>query len=121
MYLGIQGAAAAAAAAAAALCVAMLLLLLQQLLLAADVRHRVPVGKICLGGSLNLIPVYCFSSLKHDLRFMYKPLGNAVAFMAFFLLQYIFGTYGHARSQDGRHAAAAMPPVYIYLLSLIHI
>ena len=53
--------------AAAALRVAILLLLQ----LAAAVRNRVPDGKTCCCGSLNLIPVFCSSSFKHDLFFMY--------------------------------------------------
>ena len=66
MYLYVQRAAAAvaaAAAAAAALCVAILLLLLQQLLLFVIVCQ---IAKI-VADSLNLGPVFPFSSFKHDL------------------------------------------------------
>ena len=55
---------AAAAAAAAALCVAILVLLI-----AAAVRHRVR-AKI-VAGSLNLIPVFSFSSFQRDLFLLY--------------------------------------------------
>ena len=57
-------------------CVAILVLL--PLLLA--VRHRVPDGKNCSRGSLHLIPVFSFSSFKHDLFSLYLPLGGTVAF-----------------------------------------
>ena len=55
----------AAAAGAATLCVAVLLLLLL-----AAVRHCVPDGKYVFG-SVNVIPVFPFSSFKHDLNLMY--------------------------------------------------
>ena len=48
-----------AVAAAAAACCCLLLL-------AAANRHRVPEGKVCSRGSLHLIPVFSFSSFKHD-------------------------------------------------------
>ena len=41
------------------------------LLLAAAVRHRVPSNTICCCGLLHLIPVFYFSSSKHDLFLMY--------------------------------------------------
>ena len=90
---------------------AILLLLMQLLLHAAAVRHRVPDGKVCWCGSLHLIPVSS-SSFKHNLLLMYVPLGStaAVAFAALIYVWYvlhILGNYGHARSQDGRHPAAA--------------
>ena len=72
------------AAAAAVWSVAILLLLLL-----AAVRHRVPDGKICCCGSLHLIPVLSFSSLKHDLFSMY-PLAVLSHFHRRFLyLKYI--------------------------------
>ena len=40
------------------------------------------------------------------------PLGITVAFTASSWLYYILGNYGHARSQDGRHTAAAKPPLH---------
>ena len=49
-------------------CVALLLLLL---LLAAVVRHRVSNGKSSSRGSVHLIPVFPFSSFKHDYFSMY--------------------------------------------------
>ena len=50
------------AAAVYELCLAILLQLL-----AAAVPHRVPDGKSCCCGSLNLIPIFLISSFKHDL------------------------------------------------------
>ena len=48
----------------------------------AAVRHRLPDGKNCCCGSLHLIPVFSFSSFKHNERLMYVPLGSTVAFAA---------------------------------------
>ena len=73
-FICIQSAAAAAAA-TAALCVAILLLLL---LLPAAIRHRAPDGQFAAGSSLNLIPVFSFSSFKRDL-FLEAPLGSIVS------------------------------------------
>ena len=42
------------------------------LLLATTVRHRVPDDAICCCGLLHLIPVFYFSSFKHDLSLMYR-------------------------------------------------
>ena len=67
-----ENAAAAATAAAATLCVAVLLLVLQRLLLLlAAVRHKCAGWRNIVAGSLNLIPVFSFSSIKHDLSFMH--------------------------------------------------
>ena len=65
-----------AAASAAALCVPILLLLLMQqccsFLLLFVIMHR---AVKFVAGPLNLIPVFSFSSFKHDLFFM-VPLGS---------------------------------------------
>ena len=64
------------AAAVYELCLAILLQLL-----AAAVPHRVPDGKSCCCGSLNLIPI--FSYLFIQTRFVFSvPLGGTVAFTA---------------------------------------
>ena len=86
-------------------CVVMLLLLLHQLLLFVIVCRT---AKIVVG-SLNLIPsiaLFVFI-LEHDLLLMYVPLGSVGAFTAPICPYYILGNYGHARSEDGRHPAAA--------------
>ena len=106
--------AAAAAAAAAALCVAILLLLLQQqclcfLLLFVIVCRRAKFVAV----SLNLIPVFYFSSFIRDL-FLMVPLGSAAVSHLRPRFAYILGNYGHARSQGGRQPVAAKPPLYIY-------
>ena len=81
------------------------LLLLQLLLLDATVRHRVLDGKNCSRGSMHLIPVFFFSSLKPDI-FSMCPLAVLLHFPRRFFLPilHIFHTRycGHARSQGGR-------------------
>ena len=68
----------------------LVLLLLPLLLLAAAVRHRVLDGKVCSRGPLHLIPVFSFSSFKHDIFLMY-PLAVLSRFQGrfFHLLQYM--------------------------------
>ena len=61
-----------------------------------------------VAGSLNLIPVFSFSSFKRDLRLM-VPLGSAVWHYPASVFAYIFRQYGRARSQGGRQPAAAKP------------
>ena len=61
-----------------------------------------------VAGSLNLIPVFFFSSFKRDFFLMY-PLAVLSHLRPRFA--YILGNYGHARSQGGRQPAAAKPPL----------
>ena len=69
----------------------------------------------CLGwfvaGSLNLMPVFYFSSFKQDL-FLMVPLGSTVSHL-WLRYAYILDNYGHVRSQGGRHPAAAKSPLCI--------
>ena len=77
------------------------------LLFAAAVGHRVPDGKICCCGSLHLIPVFSFSSLKHDL-FTMHPLAVLSHLQRRF---FTYNTY-HTSSviTDMRGAKAAVSP-----------
>ena len=77
------------------------------LLLPAAVRHRVPDSQICCW-FIESDPSVFFSSFKRDLLWM-VPLGSAVSYLRP-RFAYIFGKYGHARSQDGRQPAAVKPP-----------
>ena len=98
---------------AAALCVAIFLLLQLKCCckLAAAVCHRVPDDTICCCGLLHLLPAFSFSSFKHDLFLMYHL---AVLSHLRPRSSYIFGNYGHARSQGGRQVNKAKPPCIRY-------
>ena len=118
MYLYIQSAAAAAAAAATAAaalyrcccCSSCCLLVL----------FVIVCRMAIVAGSLNLIPVFYFSSFKHDLGLMYVPLGSTVAFTASICLYYILGNFGHARSQGGVSPPRRSPPcIYIDILPIM--
>ena len=65
-------------------------------------------------GSLNLVPVFSFSSLKHGLLLMYflAVLSHLRPRFAYITTHYILGNDGHALSQGGRHPTAAKPPLY---------
>ena len=45
---------------------------------------------------------------------MYVPLGSTAEFTDSIRRYYILRNCGHARSQGGRHPAAANPPLHIY-------
>ena len=66
------------------------------LLIPAAVRRRVPDGQ-SIAGSLNLIPVFTFPSLKRDV-FLMVPLGSAVSHLRPRFAYIHLGNYGHARS-----------------------
>ena len=110
-YLYIPGVYLRIQSGAAALCVAILLLLR----LAAAARccccNRVLDGKNGCCGSLNL-PVFSFSSFKHGLFFMYPlaVLSHCLRPLAYQVLYYILGNWGHARSQGGRQSARGEAP-----------
>ena len=60
-----------------------------------------------IAGSLNLIPVFSFSSCKQDLFVVYS---SAVLLILPPRFAYVLGKYGHARSHGERQPAAAKPP-----------
>ena len=101
------------------LCSVAILLLLQQLLLAAAVRHRVPDGKICSRGSLHLIPVFSFSSFKHDLFSTYPlavPSHFHSRFFYLYHISYILGITGMRGATAGVSPPRRSPPcIYIYI------
>ena len=63
-------------------------------------------------GSLNLIPVFSFSSFKSDIHIFDLPLGSTAVSHLRSRFAYILGNCGHARSQGGRQPAVAKPPLY---------
>ena len=82
-----------------------------------------PLLLLCCGSSLHLIPVFSFSSFKHDLflictlavlshvqpRFTYNPM-----------VHIIHENYGHARSQGGRHCVALNPALSsLYIVRVV--
>ena len=93
--------------------IVLLLLLLQQVLLFVIVCRMENIA----AGSLDQIPSSALLLFIQTRRIlMYVPLGNTVAFTASTCL---IGSYGHARSQGGRHPAAAKPPLYVIPYNII--
>ena len=74
------------------------------LLLDAAVCHRVPDDAICSYGLVHLIPVFSFSSFKHDLFLMYPlaVLSHVQPRFKHVIISYMLGNHEHARSQGGR-------------------
>ena len=70
-------------------------------------------------GSLNLIP--SSASFVQTRLIFYVSLGNTTAVVTFAASIYILHNYWHARSQGGRHPAAAKPPLYIAVVNLINV
>ena len=81
-----------------------MLLLLQLPLLAAADRYREPGGRACCGGSLHLIPVFLFSSFKHDFfqhtRWQYYRIFSIDFSPRIHVIQ--LRKHRHARSEGGR-------------------
>ena len=78
------------------------------LLLAAAVRHRVPSNTICCCGLLHLIPVFYFSSSKHELFLMY-PLTVLSACTASIYLSYKYYTSSLITGMRGAKAGVGPP------------
>ena len=99
-----------AAAATATLRVAILLLLPQQECCCFRLLFVIvcPMAKL-VAGSLDLLPVFVFSSFRPRF-FAMVPFGSTVShFRPRFACEYILGNYGYTRSQGGREPAAAKP------------
>ena len=96
--------------AAAALCVAILPLrsLLVQCWCWCALRHRVPGDTMCCCGLLHLIPVFYFSSSKHELFLMY-PLTVLSACTASIYLSYKYYTSSLITGMRGAKAGVGPP------------
>ena len=76
-------------------------------------------GPNFVAGSLNPMPVFSFSSFKRDLVLMVLLSSTGSHLRPRFV--YILGNYGLARSQGGRHPAAANTPlVYMMIIMFSH-
>ena len=69
-----------------------------------------------VAGSLNLMPVFSFSSSKSDFLLM-VPLDRTVSHLR--PRCSVITAYGHARSQGGRQPAAANPPSYVNIRTFL--